>query len=66
MKTAHLLPAVVLAAAAVSLVAQQKEKPKGQPKLTWRVQQLHKDNNEGLALGEHRFDLGQELRLDKN
>ena len=51
MKISHLLPALVLAAAAVSLVAQQKGQ-KNAPKLKWRIQQLHKDNNEGLALGD--------------
>ena len=66
MKTAHLLPAVVLAAAAVSLVAQQKEKPKGPPKLTWRVQQLHKDNNEGLALGDINGDGKTDITAGEN
>jgi len=48
MKLPHLLPALVLIAGAVTLVAQQKKAPP----LKWRVQQLHKDNNEGLALGD--------------
>ena len=51
MKTAHLLPALVLATFAVSLVAQQKGQ-KNAPKLKWRIQQLHKDHNEGLAIGD--------------
>ena len=52
MKTAHLLPALLLAAAAASLVAQQKGQKGGGPKLKWRVQQLHRDHNEGLAIGD--------------
>lgn len=47
---ARLLPACALAAALVAtLAAQQQPAPK---KLKWRVQQLHKDNNEGIAVGD--------------
>lgn len=50
MKLPLLLPACALAAAfAATLLAQQQPAPK---KLKWRVQQLHKDNNEGIALGD--------------
>ncbi len=33
------------------IFAQQGEKPPG-TKLQWRIQQLHKDNNEGIAVGD--------------
>ncbi len=52
MKLPRLLPVLVLTAAAISLTAQQKGQKKDGPKLKWRVQQLHKDNNEGLATGD--------------
>jgi hypothetical protein len=53
MNTRPLLPALVLAAAAVTLVAQQKGPKGAAPRsLKWRIQQLHKDHNEGLALGD--------------
>lgn len=52
MKLPRLLPVLLLAAAALSLTAQQKGQKKDSPKLKWRVQQLHKDNNEGLAMGD--------------
>ena len=36
----------------LTIVAQQKKK-EGPPKsLKWRIQQLHKDNNEGIAVGD--------------
>tara|TARA_R110002096_G_scaffold327737_3_gene521869 strand:- start:883 stop:2097 length:1215 start_codon:yes stop_codon:yes gene_type:complete len=52
MKISYLLPALLIAAAAVTLTAQQKGKGKAAPKQTWRVQQLHRDNNEGIAVGD--------------
>jgi hypothetical protein len=52
MKISPLLPLLVLAACVISLTAQQKGGKKEAPKLKWRVQQLHKDNNEGLAVGD--------------
>ena len=52
MKISPLLPLLVLAACVISLTAQQKGAKKEAPKLKWRVQQLHKDNNEGLAVGD--------------
>ena len=55
MKISALPPLVVLAvltACVVSLTAQQKDKKKETQKLKWRVQQLHRDNNEGLAVGD--------------
>ncbi len=48
MKLTHLILFVLAFAFAFSATAQ----PKGQPQLKWRVQQLHKDNNEGLAVGD--------------
>ncbi len=52
MKVPLLLPALVLTAAAITLTAQQKGPKKEGAKLKWRVQQLHKDNNEGCAVGD--------------
>jgi hypothetical protein len=51
MKISPLIPSLVLAAAAATLVAQQKGK-KAPPGLKFRVQQLHKDNNEGISVGD--------------
>ncbi len=48
MKLTHLILFVLAFAFAFGATAQ----PKGQPQLKWRVQQLHKDNNEGLAVGD--------------
>jgi hypothetical protein len=47
MKSSLILPTLVLAAVAVTFAAQKKV-----PQLKWRIQQLHKDNNEGLAIGD--------------
>ncbi|MDF1860860.1 MAG: VCBS repeat-containing protein [Verrucomicrobiales bacterium] len=52
MKISPLIPSLVLAAAAATLVAQQKGKKKAPPGLKFRVQQLHKDNNEGVSVGD--------------
>ena len=53
MKIKHSVPFLLLAAFAASLAAQQKGKgKKAPPQLKWRVQQLHVDNNEGLAVGD--------------
>jgi hypothetical protein len=51
MKQSCFYPVLVLLIAVTTLVAQQKGK-KGPPKLKWRVQQLHKDNNEGASVGD--------------
>ncbi|MBC9868824.1 MAG: VCBS repeat-containing protein [Opitutae bacterium] len=48
MKLTHLILFVLAFAFAFGATAQ----PKGQPQLKWRVQQLHQDNNEGLAVGD--------------
>ncbi|MCB1234723.1 MAG: VCBS repeat-containing protein [Verrucomicrobiae bacterium] len=41
-----------LALLAGAVLAQQAGKKAGAPKPKWRVQQLHKDNNEGIAVGD--------------
>ncbi|MEX2581262.1 MAG: VCBS repeat-containing protein [Verrucomicrobiales bacterium] len=49
----RLLPVLALIACVATLAAQQKGKKKpSAPKLQWRVQQLHVDNNEGCAVGD--------------
>lgn len=48
MKLSHLLPTCALVAALTASLAAQKKAPT----LQWRVQQLHKDNNEGCAVGD--------------
>jgi hypothetical protein len=52
MKISPVLPLFVLAAFAATLAAQQKGKKPVPATLKWRVQQLHKDNNEGCAVGD--------------
>tara|TARA_R110000850_G_scaffold85842_5_gene185122 strand:+ start:1574 stop:2785 length:1212 start_codon:yes stop_codon:yes gene_type:complete len=52
MKLSYLIPTLTIAVAAATLTAQQKGKGKPAPKQTWRVQQLHRDNNEGIAVGD--------------
>lgn len=52
MKLNYLIPLVLISAFAVGVSAQEKGKKKGEQKLKWRVQQLHKDNNEGIAVGD--------------
>ena len=52
MKISPVLPLFVLAAFAATLAAQQKGKKPMPATLKWRVQQLHKDNNEGCAVGD--------------
>ena len=52
MKLNYLLPAILISAIAVDVSAQEKGKDKGGPTHKWRVQQLHKDNNEGVAVGD--------------
>lgn len=51
MKLPLLLPSCVLAAALVATLTAQQQQAASK-KLKWRVQQLHKDHNEGLALGD--------------
>lgn len=51
MKRSLLLPLLLLSVAAATLTAQQKGKKKP-PSLKWKVQQLHKDNNEGCSVGD--------------
>lgn len=48
MNLKHLLPAVIISALAFGACAQDKPAPKHK----WRVQLLHKDNNEGIAVGD--------------
>ncbi len=48
----YLLPLIVLGSFGAVVVAQNAPKKKAPPKLTWNVQQLRKDNNEGLAIGD--------------
>lgn len=49
----QLIPIFILVALAGAVAAQQgKNKPAGPPQLKWQVQQLHKDNNEGIAVGD--------------
>lgn len=43
---------LILLAFAFTADAAPKRKGKPAPQLKWRVQQLHKDNNEGLAVGD--------------
>jgi len=52
MKTKPVIIALFLSCFALSSFAQQNAKKKGPPKLKWRVQQLHQDNNEGVAVGD--------------
>lgn len=49
-----------IALAAGAVVAQQGGKKAAAAKLKWRVQQLHKDNNEGIAVG----DIDKDGKLD--
>ncbi len=57
MKLKHATPILILAAFAATLTAQQKGKGKqAPPKLKWRVQQLHVDDNEGIAVGDMNGD----------
>lgn len=49
MKIAYLIAALLVPALVIDATAQQK--PKG-AKQNWRIQQLHKDNNEGIAVGD--------------
>ena len=51
MKLCYFVLAVCIVAIAFDASAQQKGKPQGGPKQKWRVQQLRKDNNEGIAVG---------------
>ena len=52
MKLNFLIPVVLMSALAVGVSAQDKRKNKGPQKQKWRVQLLHKDNNEGIAVGD--------------
>ncbi len=54
------LPLLILAAFAAGVIAQNAPKKKAPPKLKWEVQQLRKDNNEGIAVG----DLNGDGKLD--
>ncbi len=48
-----LVPLFLFVALAGVVAAQQSKKtPAGPPQLKWQVQQLHKDNNEGIAVGD--------------
>ena len=52
MKLNYFLPFILMLLIAVDVYAQQKDKIKGGTKHKWSVQQLHKDNNEGIAVGD--------------
>ena len=52
MKTCLLLPLILFSLFAVNASAQQGRTGKNAPKLKWRVQKLHQDNNEGIAVGD--------------
>jgi hypothetical protein len=53
MKAPLLISAAFLFIGVATITAQQKSKKKAAPpQLKWRVQQLHKDNNEGVAVGD--------------
>lgn len=52
MKLNFFILALLVLANTLEVSAQQKSKNKDGPKQTWRVQQLHKDNNEGVAVGD--------------
>jgi hypothetical protein len=52
MKLKSLISVVLISSIAVGVSAQQRGKAKGGPPHKWRVQQLHKDNNEGIAVGD--------------
>ena len=52
MKTCLLLPAILISVFAVNASAQQGNRIKNAPKLKWRVQKLHQDNYEGIAVGD--------------
>lgn len=52
MKTALLTLAVIASSLVVNSDAYGQGKKKAAAKPKWRVQQLHKDNNEGLAVGD--------------
>ncbi len=52
MKLTYLISAILISAIAVDVSAQNTPKKKPAPKQKWRVQLLHKDNNEGVAVGD--------------
>ena len=52
MKLNYFLPVILMLPIAVDVSAQQKGNADGEPKHKWSVQQLHKDNNEGIAVGD--------------
>ena len=52
MKPAAFLSLTLFALAVATLTAQQKGKGKPAPKLTFEIKQLHKDNSEGIAVGD--------------
>lgn len=53
MKIQFLLQIILILSCSLTTSAQQKAQGKKRPaKIKWRVQQLHKDNNEGIAVGD--------------
>lgn len=52
MKLNCFIPAILILLVADECSAQQRGNAQNGPKHKWRVQQLHKDNNEGLAVGD--------------
>ena len=52
MKLTYSIPSLFICFLALGLTAQQNVKSQTNSKPQWRVQQLHKDNNEGIAVGD--------------
>ncbi len=52
MKKTLILPCLLVIATSATIYAQQRGKKKAPPSLKWEVKQLHKDNNEGAAVGD--------------
>jgi len=52
MKKTLILPCLLVIATSATIYAQQKGKKKAPPSLKWELKQLHKDNNEGAAVGD--------------
>jgi hypothetical protein len=52
MKIYYLALSVLISSFAVTATAQDKRKKTPPAKQKWRVQLLHKDNNEGIAVGD--------------
>ncbi len=46
------LTPLILFVLALAFAFSATAQPKGKPQLKWRLQQLHQDNNEGIAVGD--------------